>query len=159
MLTFNEHNNAEPPAQVLTRQLGRLTEQVQTILEQTRVLRERTIATRRQVQQSADSRRAGRAALALPDRSPAATIPLRPAAQPAAPLRESPMLSLLTKRMREILALLVEGKSEKEVATHLGLSPHTVHIHVTRMYARLDVNSRAELLARFYRQEPTRRAS
>ena len=68
------------------------------------------------------------------------------------------MFSLLTKRMREILGLL-QGKSEKEVATDLGLSPHTVHIHLTPMYARLGVNSRAELLARFYRQQPSRRAS
>jgi DNA-binding NarL/FixJ family response regulator len=69
------------------------------------------------------------------------------------------MQAVLTKRMGEILELLVQGKSEKEVATHLGVSPHTVHIHVTRMYARLCVNSRAELLARFYRQQPARRAS
>ena len=67
---------------------------------------------------------------------------------------ETPMLSLLTKRMREILGLLVQGKSEKEVATDLGLSPHTVQIHVTRMYARLGVNSRAELLAAFTISNP-----
>ena len=157
-LSFTELPKVEPRALVLTQQLGRLTEQVQTILEQTRVLHERTIATRRQVQESASSRRAGRAALLT--RPPSRSIAVLPAAEPEVQASsESPMSAVLTKRMREILGLLVQGKSEKEVATHLGLSPHTVHIHVTRMYARLDVNSRAELLARFYRQQTTRRAS
>src|SRR5687768_11004485 len=131
-LTFTEPPNAEPRALVLTKQLDRLTEQVQTILEQTRVLRERTIATRRQVQESANSRRSGRAATAGLSKQPLSqTIGLLPAGQPDGPASQSPMLALLTKRMREILGLLVQGKSEKEVAAHLGLSPHTVHIHVT----------------------------
>jgi DNA-binding NarL/FixJ family response regulator len=78
-----------------------------------------------------------------------------PASEPTSPA-EPPMMSLLTRRMRQILELLVQGKSEKEVASDLGVSPHTVHIHVTRMYSRLGVNSRAELLARFYRQGPAR---
>ena len=56
----------------------------------------------------------------------------------------------LTRRMRQILPLLMQGLSEKEVAVRLGCSPHTVHIHVTRMYARLGVHSRAELLALSY---------
>jgi DNA-binding NarL/FixJ family response regulator len=56
----------------------------------------------------------------------------------------------LTRRMRQILPLLMQGLSEKEVARRLGCSPHTVHIHVTRMYARLGVHSRAELLALTY---------
>src|SRR5688572_10665033 len=160
-LTFREHSKVEPRTLVLSQQLGRLTEQVQTILEQTRVLRERTTATRRRVLESANARRAGRAAT-VPLQRPVAlgqTIVLLPDAQHGTSASEAPMLSLLTKRMREILGLLVQGKSEKEVASDLGLSPHTVHIHVTRMYARLGVNSRAELLARFYRQQPSRRAS
>jgi DNA-binding NarL/FixJ family response regulator len=132
---------------------------VQSILEQTRVLRDRTIATRRQVQASASSRRAVRAAAGLRSQAQPEIVGRVPPALPAAQPSESPMQAVLTKRMREILELLVQGKSEKEVATHLGVSPHTVHIHVTRMYARLCVNSRAELLARFYRQQPARRAT
>jgi DNA-binding NarL/FixJ family response regulator len=60
----------------------------------------------------------------------------------------------LTRRMRQILELLMLGNSEKEVASALRLSPHTVHIHVTRMYARLGVRSRAELLSLAYRTPP-----
>ena len=60
-------------------------------------------------------------------------------------------ISELTPRMREILGHLLEGRTEKEVARALGLSPHTIHIHVTRMYGRLGVSSRAELFALAYR--------
>ena len=63
----------------------------------------------------------------------------------------APAARRLTPRMRQILPLLMQGLSEKEVAARLGCSPHTVHIHVTRMYARLGVHSRAELLAYGYR--------
>jgi DNA-binding NarL/FixJ family response regulator len=63
----------------------------------------------------------------------------------------TPLDGQLTRRMREILTLLIRGHSEKDVATALGLSRHTVHIHVTRMYQRLGVRSRAELLALAYR--------
>ena len=58
---------------------------------------------------------------------------------------------VLTNRMRQILHQLLDGRSEKEVAQALGISPHTVHIHVTRMYSRLRVTSRAELFALAYR--------
>ena len=57
-----------------------------------------------------------------------------------------------SKRMIETLQLLLAGDSEKEVATKLGLSPHTVHIHVKKLYKRLDVSSRAELMAKCLRQ-------
>jgi DNA-binding CsgD family transcriptional regulator len=44
---------------------------------------------------------------------------------------------------------LLEGHSEKEVATSLFLSPHTVHDHVKFLYRHFGVTSRAELLAKF----------
>ena len=53
-----------------------------------------------------------------------------------------------SRRMIETLQLLLSGDSEKEVATKLSLSPHTVHIHVKKLYKRLDVSSRAELMAK-----------
>ena len=54
----------------------------------------------------------------------------------------------LSPRMRDTLQLLLAGDSEKEVAAKLNLSPHTVHIHVKKLYKRLDVSSRAELMAK-----------
>ena len=57
-----------------------------------------------------------------------------------------------SKRMIETLQLLLAGDSEKEVANKLGLSQHTVHIHVKKLYKRLDVSSRAELMAKCLRK-------
>ena len=57
-----------------------------------------------------------------------------------------------SKRMIETLQLLLSGDSEKEVANKLGLSQHTVHIHVKKIYKRLDVSSRAELMAKCLRK-------
>ena len=55
---------------------------------------------------------------------------------------------LLSAREKEVLQNLVEGLSEKQVAHRLGLSPDTVHTYVKRLYDKLKVNSRGELLSR-----------
>lgn len=60
-----------------------------------------------------------------------------------------PGLRDLPKRQREVLGLLLEGLSEKEIAAELGLSKATVHEHATKLYRHFDASSRAELLARF----------
>jgi len=54
----------------------------------------------------------------------------------------------LSPRMIDTLQHLLSGDSEKEVAGKLGLSPHTVHIHVKNLYKRLGVCSRGELMAK-----------
>jgi two-component system nitrate/nitrite response regulator NarL len=51
--------------------------------------------------------------------------------------------------MRQTLALLLAGDSEKQIAHRLGLSQHTVHVYVKALYRRYDVSSRGELLARW----------
>jgi DNA-binding CsgD family transcriptional regulator len=53
----------------------------------------------------------------------------------------------LSPRLRQTLACLTEGDSEKQVAARLGLSPTTVHEYVTALYRRFGVHSRGELLA------------
>ncbi len=55
----------------------------------------------------------------------------------------------LSPRQRQTLWRLVLGRSESEIAGELGLSPHTVHDYVKQLYRRLEVRSRAELLALF----------
>ncbi len=55
----------------------------------------------------------------------------------------------LSERQRDVLRLLLRGLSEKEAANELGVSGHTVHTHVKRLYAEFDVSSRGELLALF----------
>ncbi len=54
----------------------------------------------------------------------------------------------LSPRMRQVLALLAEGQSEKQVAATLKISPHTVHDYVKMLHQRLGVSCRGELLAR-----------
>jgi DNA-binding NarL/FixJ family response regulator len=55
---------------------------------------------------------------------------------------------LLSTREQEVLLALVEGLTEKQTASHLQISPDTVHTYVKRLYEKLRVNSRAELLSR-----------
>jgi DNA-binding CsgD family transcriptional regulator len=64
----------------------------------------------------------------------------------------------LSKRLNETLTLLLEGRSEKEVASALKLSARTVHDYVTMLYEHFHVSSRAELLAYFIRREPIARS-
>ena len=53
---------------------------------------------------------------------------------------------LLTAREREILQLLAEGKSNKEVATKLNISLYTVETHRGRILQKLNLHSAAELV-------------
>src|ERR1039458_2289318 len=53
---------------------------------------------------------------------------------------------LLTTREREILQLLAEGKSNKDVANILNLSPHTVETHRRNILQKLNLHSGAELI-------------
>jgi DNA-binding NarL/FixJ family response regulator len=52
----------------------------------------------------------------------------------------------LTPRQREVLQLLAEGRSMKEVASVLSLTPRTVAFHKYRMMEQLKVKSTAELI-------------
>jgi len=58
--------------------------------------------------------------------------------------RNSP--SRLTPRQREIIQLLAEGKSSKEVAVALGLSVKTAETHRANIMRRLDCHSVSELV-------------
>ncbi len=52
----------------------------------------------------------------------------------------------LTEREREVLQLIVDGRSNKEIAAALGISPKTVSVHRTNLMAKLDVQTTVELL-------------
>ncbi|MBT2442566.1 AAA family ATPase [Streptomyces sp. ISL-36] len=54
-------------------------------------------------------------------------------------------LAELTVREKEVAALAGEGCKTKEIALRLTVSPRTVDAHLTRIYSKLGVNSRAEL--------------
>ncbi len=52
----------------------------------------------------------------------------------------------LTSRQREVLQLLAEGHSSKEIATILSISPRTVEFHKYRMMEILNLKTSAELV-------------
>jgi DNA-binding NarL/FixJ family response regulator len=54
--------------------------------------------------------------------------------------------SLLTPRQREILQLLVEGQSAKQIATTLSISSRTVEFHKYQMMETLGIHNSAELI-------------
>jgi LuxR family maltose regulon positive regulatory protein len=66
--------------------------------------------------------------------------------EPAAPAIQAPGLGLevLTLREREILTLLAERWSDKEIAERLTIAPNTVRKHTSAVYGKLGVNSRRE---------------
>jgi DNA-binding NarL/FixJ family response regulator len=55
----------------------------------------------------------------------------------------------LPTRHQQTLEGLLAGDSEKQIAQKLGVSRNTVHVYVTALYRKFNVNSRGELLARF----------
>jgi DNA-binding NarL/FixJ family response regulator len=54
----------------------------------------------------------------------------------------------LTRRQRAILELIAEGRSNKEIASLLFLSEHTVHRHLANILERLGVATRAAAVGR-----------
>ncbi|CAJ1584745.1 helix-turn-helix transcriptional regulator [[Mycobacterium] wendilense] len=54
----------------------------------------------------------------------------------------------LTPQEEAVTALVAQGKSNREVAAELYVSPKTVQYHLTRVYAKLGIRSRTELAAR-----------
>lgn len=53
----------------------------------------------------------------------------------------------LTAREREVVALLAEGLSNKEIALRLGIAPDTAKFHVARVIDKLDATGRTDAVA------------
>ncbi|WP_204024192.1 response regulator transcription factor [Sinosporangium siamense] len=60
----------------------------------------------------------------------------------------------LTPRQSQIMTLIAEGHSNKEIASRLGLSSKTVNAHLQRVYDRYGVRNRAAAVAKWLREEP-----
>lgn len=56
--------------------------------------------------------------------------------------------SVLTRREREVLAFVAAGRSNREIASELVVSPHTVHRHVANILRKLGEPTRAAAAAR-----------
>jgi DNA-binding NarL/FixJ family response regulator len=61
----------------------------------------------------------------------------------AKPAASAPPPDSLTPRQREVLGLVVEGKSNKEIARTLNLGEGTVKVHMAGLFRALGVNTRA----------------
>jgi len=59
-------------------------------------------------------------------------------------------LEALTEREREVLALVAQGLSNDEIATHLFISPTTSKTHVSRVMTKLMARDRAQLVVIAY---------
>jgi len=56
----------------------------------------------------------------------------------------------LSGREREVLRLVVADLKESEIAHRLSISTHTVHTYLDRMYRKLSVTSRLQLVLRMF---------
>lgn len=55
-------------------------------------------------------------------------------------------ISDLSVQQRKIYALLMEGKSNKEISEILNIGANTVKSHINKIYSKLEINSRKEIL-------------
>ena len=62
------------------------------------------------------------------------------------PAKRLPVTGILTTREAQILALVADGKSNRDIAEHLLISRYTVECHITHIYRKLEVSSRTKAI-------------
>ena len=60
------------------------------------------------------------------------------------PDQDDPLIDPLTNREQEVLQLLARGKANKQIASDLGISEHTVKFHISSIYTKLGAGNRTE---------------
>ena len=80
-----------------------------------------------------------------PDRPPAESAPARAAAEPSG---NAALIEPLTKRELEIIHLIIEGSSNKEIAQKLFISVRTVKYYTTNIFQKLGVTGRTQAVYR-----------
>jgi LuxR family maltose regulon positive regulatory protein len=77
-----------------------------------------------------------------------AAFPVEPATiTPRGPAVQSPLIDLLSERELEVLTLLAQRYSNKEIAERLFIAPATVKHHTINIYQKLDVSDRRQAVA------------
>ncbi len=66
--------------------------------------------------------------------------------------RPDPAAVTLTRRERDVVRLVADGRSNDEIGTSLGIATKTVEGHLRRLFERLGVQSRTELATRAVRE-------
>lgn len=59
-------------------------------------------------------------------------------------------MTKLTPQQSAVLALVVQGLSNKEVGVRLGKAENTVELHMTQLMRKFKVESRSRLIAKFW---------
>lgn len=67
-------------------------------------------------------------------------------------LDEADSLAGLTDKQREVLDLLIEHKTSKEISRQLGISPHTVDQRINSARTKLGVSSRGQVASEYRRR-------
>ena len=70
--------------------------------------------------------------------------------QVVAPVVVAPADSPLTPREQEVISLLAEGRSNRQIGEELFMAQKTASVHVSRILAKLSATSRAEAVAHAY---------
>ena len=63
-------------------------------------------------------------------------------------LRDESLIEELTARERDVLALVADGRSNREIATGLSISEHTVKFHLASLFGKLGVSTRTQAVRR-----------
>lgn len=72
------------------------------------------------------------------------------AARPQPPAKNSPLLTQLTEREREVMTRVARGRSNSEIADDLFLAEQTVKTHVSRILTKLDLRDRTQMVVAAY---------
>ena len=61
-------------------------------------------------------------------------------------MQDEKLFASLSRREKDVVNSLLQGKSNKQIAFGLGISERTVEFHLNNVYTKLDVGSRTELI-------------
>jgi DNA-binding NarL/FixJ family response regulator len=61
---------------------------------------------------------------------------------------EEPLIEALSEREHDVLALLADGRSNRDIAKALAISEHTVKFHLASIFGKLGASTRTEAVHR-----------
>ena len=76
------------------------------------------------------------------------TLPLRSSLSRRSAEREGGLIESLTTREHDVLVLVADGLSNREIAHALAISEHTVKFHLASIFGKLGVSTRTEAVQR-----------
>ncbi|WP_342051188.1 MULTISPECIES: alpha/beta fold hydrolase [unclassified Cupriavidus] len=65
---------------------------------------------------------------------------------PACDVIDDPAFMTLTRRERDVVVLIAQGRDNAQIAAHLGLCEKTVRNHITNIFSKLEVENRAQAI-------------